>query len=147
MSTYVREKVLRIPMDKIFGGLDWYDNKEWETGEYLDDIGYYLEQRFKEYYDYGAAGKFQSAPTEEMYIDFVLEREYDFDGEYGKTRALYNSEMNTFLPIFQRLNSNFNIENMRDVRLAEFCWYNSTEAPDYYSDENDEFYKEVTWTY
>lgn len=145
MSTYVREKVLRIPMDKMFGGLAWYDNKEWETGEYLDDLGYYLEQRFKENYDYGTVGKFQSAPTEEMYIDFVLEKEYDFDGEYGKTRALYNSEMNTFLPIFQRLNSNFNIENMRDVRLVDFCWYNCTEAPDYYSDENDDFYKEVTW--
>jgi hypothetical protein len=32
---------------------------------------------------------------------------------------------------------------MDDVRLVEFCWYNCSEAPDYYDEENDDFYKEV----
>lgn len=32
---------------------------------------------------------------------------------------------------------------MNDVRLVEYCWYNCSEAPDYYLEQDDEFYADV----
>ena len=31
---------------------------------------------------------------------------------------------------------------MDDVKVVEFCWYNGSEAPNYY-DAEDDFYKEI----
>lgn len=131
MSTYVREKVLRIPLDKL--NLTFSD-------EEMYDLGYSFEQRFKGIYEYGKIGKFQLAPTESLFIDFVLDREYDADGEYGKTRALSDREKAKYLPVFQQIDPSV---NMDFVRLVEFCWYNGCEADDYYDEVNDPFYDEV----
>ena len=79
MSTYVREKVLRIPLEKL--NLSFTDDE-------MDDLGWAIEERFPDIFDYAEVGKFQCAPTEERFIDFVLDYEYDACGEYGKTRAL-----------------------------------------------------------
>lgn len=122
MSTYVRERVLRVPMDCE------YDEME------------EIEDRNRALFDYGTVGKFQIAPTESNYIDYVLEYEWDADGEYGKTRALYPREQDKYRPIWQQILPNI---DMSKVRLVEFCWYNCCEAPDYYDDENDDFYKEI----
>lgn len=129
MSTYVREKVLRIPFEKMGLNPDEYD-----------DVGMELEEQFAGLFDYGEVGKFQFAPTDTWYIDYVLDYEWDADGEYGKTRALTEREKAAFDSVFRNIYPDV---NMDDVRLVEFCWYNGTEAPDYYDEENDSFYDEI----
>ena len=139
MSWYVREKVLRIPEKHI--NMDQINNviaAKYE--DYDGDSSFYLENEFPDLFEYGTVGKFQIAPTIESYIDYVLEYEWDAEGEYGKTRALYDSEKAKYAPVFQKIDPNINMDY---VRLVEFCWYNSTEAPDYYDDEHDPFYDEV----
>lgn len=131
MSTYVREKVLRIPMEKLNIQL---------TEDERDDLGWGLEQKFPKIFGYADIGKFQLAPTETDYIDYVLDYEYDADGEYGKTRALYECEKDKYRPIFQQLDPNIMMTN---VRLVEFCWYNGCEAPDYYDDVKDPFFDPI----
>lgn len=139
MSTYVREKVLRVPMDCI--NMDYIKNIIAQNHEnYEDDFSYYLESELPDVFDYATVGKFQIAPTYKNYFDYVLEYEWDADGEYGKTRALYESEKVKYLPMFQKIDPDI---NMDFVRLVEFCWYNGCEAPDYYDDEHDSFYNEV----
>lgn len=139
MSTYVREKVLRIPLEHVdmsyINGIlaQKYD-------DYDDDFSFYLEREFPDVFDYATVGKFQVAPTERPFFDFVLDYEYDADGEYGKTRALSENEKRKYLPVFQKIDPNI---NMDWVRLVEFCWYNGTEADDYYDHTNDPFYDEV----
>lgn len=139
MSTYVREKVLRVPMERI----DLHYIKSViarKHDDYEDDTAWYLEYEFPDLFDYGTVGKFQVAPTEEPFFDYVLEYEWDADGEYGKTRELTNNEKRKYLPVFQKIDPSI---NMDWVRLVEFCWYNGTEAPDYYYHTNDPFYDEV----
>lgn len=121
MSTYVREKVLRVPMERL------------NTDSVNNAMAYKL-------FEYGTVHKFQIAPTEEEYVDYVLEYEWDADGEYGKTRALTDNEKRKYLSVFQKIDPSI---NMDWVRLVEFCWYNCSEAPSYYDHMNDSFYDEV----
>jgi hypothetical protein len=141
MSTYVREKVLRIPMDKVDFSFMSTAVKEKFPNEEIDyDFDFYLERTFPELFEYAAVGKFQMSPTYTPYLDYVLEYEWDADGEYGKTRALTDREKAKYLPVFQKVDPNI---NMDWVRLVEFCWYDCSEADDYYDHMNDPFYNEV----
>ncbi len=141
MSTYVKEKVLRIPRDKFnFAHITKKLEEKFPDEDIMDDFGYYIENAFPDLFDYGTKNKFQLAPTEEEFIDYVLDREWDCDGDYGKVRDLYESEKEKFKPIFQQLDPNINMDY---VRLVEFCWYNGSEAPDYYEITDDPFYKEL----
>ncbi|MBR2502716.1 MAG: hypothetical protein IKB62_01180 [Oscillospiraceae bacterium] len=126
MSDYVKQKVLRVPAEKYgFTGDDFWG----------------LEFKRPELFSYGKEKKFQTAPTSEKFIDYVLEYEYGAAStDYGKTRALTDREKEKYLPVFQQVIPDI---NMDDVRLVEFCWYNGYEAPDYYDDEYDSFYDEV----
>lgn len=140
MSTYVREKVLRIPRHKMnFAHIVRKLEEKFPGKDIMDDLGFYIED-LDDLFDYGEVNKFQLAPTSEPFIDYVLDYEYDADGEYGKIRNLYDSEKERFRPIFQKLDPDINMDY---VRLVEFCWYNGCEAPDYYDPMEDEFYKEV----
>lgn len=130
MSTYVREKVLRIPLDKL--GISFTEEEE-------DDLGWAIENRFPDIFGYADVGRFQLAPTYTSFVDYVLEYEYDANGEYGKTRSLTDREKAKYLPKFQQICPDVNMDN---VRLVEFCWYNGCEAPDYYNEVNDPFYHE-----
>ena len=141
MSTYVREKVLRIPMERI--NMNYIKDiivQKYPNENHEDDFGWYLESALPDVFDYATVGKFQIAPTKEMYIDYVIEKEWDADGEYGKTRALYESEKAKYLPMFQKIDPDI---DMNYVRLVEFCWYNCSEAPDYYDDTRASFYDEI----
>lgn len=141
MSTYVREKVLRVPMERI--NMDYIKSviaEKYPNENHEDDFDWYLESALPDVFDYATVGKFQVAPTESPFFDYVLDYEYDADGEYGKTRALYESEKAKYLPVFQQIDPNI---DMNYVRLVEFCWYNGCEADDYYDDVNDSFYDEV----
>lgn len=119
MSTYCKEKVLRYPLPDV-------DLEEFEDAH--SDV-----------FGYGDVGRFQIAPTREAYVDYVLHQEYDCDGEYGKTRALTENEKKKYRSIWEKIIPGI---DMNKVRLVEFCWYNATEAPDYYDDVNDPFYTE-----
>ena len=130
MSTYVREKVLRIPVEKL----------HWDFVDEIDDWEFDIDEKFPGMFSYGTEYKFQIAPTEERFVDFLLEHEYDAEGEYGKTRALTEREKARYHPTFSLIDPNV---NMDFVRLVEFCWHNGTEAPDYYDRVNDPFYDEV----
>lgn len=83
MSTYVREKVMRTPI------------------EYSEIVE--IDGRSRSLFGYGDVGKFQIAPTEESYIDYVIEYEENVDSEYGKTRALYPREQEKYRPIWQQI--------------------------------------------
>lgn len=82
---------------------------------------------------------FTFAPTERRFVDYLLEYDGDSDGEYGKVRELYPIESEKYLDTFRQLGK----IDMDKVRLVEFCWYNATEAPDYYDIESDPFYDPV----
>lgn len=120
MSTYHKEKVLRFPMGEDVN---------------LEEF----EEAHRDLFGYSETGKFQIAPTCESYIDYVLHCEYDCDGEYGKTRALTENEKEKYRPVWEQIIPDI---DMNKVRLVEFCWYDVTEAPDYYDDVNDPFYTE-----
>lgn len=131
MSSYVREKVLRVPV--ILSDFNILDT---------DDLICELEHEYPSLFDYATPNMFQIAPTENLYLDYVLEYEWDAYGEYGKVRELYPSEKEKYFPIFKQILPKI---NMNMVHLVEFCWYNCTEAPNYYSlnGNNDKFYEEV----
>ena len=141
MSTYVREKVLRIPMDKIdLSFITQQMQMKHPEDDLDDDFTYYLEDTFPSLFDYGKENMFQIAPTEDSFIDYLLEKEWDCEGSYGKVRDLYDSEKEKFKPIFQQLDPYINMDY---VRLVEFCWYNGGDAPSYYDLTKDPFYKEL----
>ena len=141
MSTYVREKVLRIPVHKMnFAHIVRKLEEKYPDHDVMDDLGCYLENVLTDLFGYGDRNKFQLAPTREQFIDYVLDYEYDCDGDYGKVRELYDSEKEKFRPIFQQLDPDLNMDY---VHLVEFCWYNGCEAPDYYDPQEDPFYKEL----
>lgn len=148
MSDYVREKVLRLPIE----GFQLEDLKKVITekleaaGKSVrdvdDDLGWYTETAFPEVWGYGDRGKFQWSPTyPRQFIDFVLDREWGCEGEWGKVRELYPTEKEKYLPVFQKVLPG--IDSLDNVRLVEFCWYNGCEAPDYYDLKDDPFYAEV----
>ena len=141
MSTYVREKVLRIPRHKMnFAHIVKKLEEKYPDDDVMDDLGFYLESTLPDLFGYGDINKFQMSPTCEPFIDYVLDYEYDCDGEYGKVRDLYDSEKEKFKSVFQKIDPDINMDY---VRLVEFCWYNGCEAPDYYDPQEDPFYKEL----
>lgn len=134
MSDYCKKKVLRIPFEDChLGNPDDYS-----------DICYDLAEKFgRDVFccDGDAVGKFDYAPTCRPFIDFVLYDSYGEDcGEYGKVRELTVTEKLKYLDVFQKLNPCI---SMNKVKLVEFCWYNCSEAPDYYDPVEDEFYSEI----
>ena len=141
MSTYGREKVLRNPQDKI--NLENIINeleRKYSNENVRDDLSFFLEAAMPDMFGYGDKDKFQMSPTCEPFVDYVLEYEYDCDGDYGKVRELYESEKEKFRPVFQKIDPDINMDY---VRLVEFCWYNGCEAPNYYDPQEDPFYKEL----
>ena len=141
MSTYVKEKVLRIPVERVdMSYIKSVLSEKYPNKDYEDDFSFYLEQALPDVFDYATVGMFQTSPTERPFFDYVLEYEYDADGEYGKTRALTENEKRKYIPMFRKIDPNI---NMDFVRLVEFCWYNGCEADDYYDNMNDPFYDEV----
>ena len=135
MSDYCRVKALRVPVEKLNIPEAAEDFWEWYEA---------MEEKYPDRFSYRDAGKFSKAPTEEEFLDFVLEEEYGVcdSGDWGKVRDLYDSEAAMYYPIFKSVEESI---NMSDVRLVEFCWYNGTEAPDYYDITKDEFYKKIPY--
>lgn len=131
MSDYRKEKVLRIPLECIT------KSGPAKGIEYVYDI----EDIFPELF-YGSEAFFSIAPTVRGFVDHILTTDNDCYDEYGRCRELYDSEKEKYLPYFQKLCPDV---NMDDVHLVEYCWYDCSEAPDYYNieDNKDDFYDEV----
>lgn len=127
MSEYVKKKVLRVPItEKELCAKDFDE---------LEKLFPYEFDRKKE------TRKFEISPTVTKYLDYVLDYEYGAGcGDYGRVRELRLSERNRFYFLFRSVFKNV---NMRNVRLVEYCWYNCSEAPDYYEVKKDSFYDEV----
>ena len=137
MSSYVREKVLRIPFDKL------HKEQFCETFDMCDPCWRDSIDKHP-LFDYSKkSGCFQVSPTEEFFIDYVIDQEQDADErEWGKTRMLSEREQRKYYPIFQKIDPNI---NMNLVHLVEYCWYNCSEAPGYYdlTTHRDPFYEEI----
>jgi hypothetical protein len=116
MSTYVKYNVLRIPFSECgLGNSRDYDDFEFDLLE--------KHPRLKGKLDYAKIGRFMVGFTDgDLYLDFVLDHEYDADGDYGKVRDLYPSEVIKFAPIFKLVNETI---DMSKVRYVEYCYYNS----------------------
>lgn len=85
---------------------------------------------------------FEIAPTEEFYIDYNLPCGYA-DGDWGKSRTLRDSEFRKYEKMFNELFSYQLRLYPSDFRVVEYCWYDCSEAPDYFDETIDDFYKEV----
>lgn len=132
MSDYVREKVLRIPVTKE-------QEREILAKYQVDDI-WDLEYKIDNF-DYGKVGCFQHAPTIDNFFDYVIDYSCGEDcGDWGKVRDLTDKERQKYGPKFKEIYEGF---DPNKIRLVEFCWYNCSEAPDYYDITKDDFYDEV----
>ena len=133
MSDYCREKALRVPYDK-------YKSRFLLEISDPDDMNWSLEHAFPNLWGWGDKGKFQFAPTETAYIDYVLDYEYGSEGDWGKVRELYDSEKEKYAPIFAQVIKDL---DMNDVRLVEYSYWNACDAPDYFDITQDRFYDPV----
>jgi len=129
MSDYRHEKALRVPCQKYGIGVD-FDKED------PDDF----EREHRELFR--GLPCFRFSPTNTLFLDYLLLSEWDSYGEFGKTRSLYPREKEKYLSVFQQLIPEI---DMDDVRLVEYCWYDGTEAPDYYDKSacHDDFYDEI----
>lgn len=127
MSDYKYEKVVRYKLNiKELGLNDIYDLEELHSDKF--GCG-------------GEVGKFDIAPTEEPFIDFVLAESYGEEcGDYGRSRKLSEKELEKYVDKFSEILPNINPDNFR---VVEFCWYNCSEAPGYFDEIENEFFKEV----
>ena len=126
MSDYCRHKVVRMKVNLESLGV----SSLWD-----------IEDEYEDLFGNGDVGKFDIAPTEEDFIDYVLYRSYGEEcGEWGKVRKLKEKESEKYVEIFQQIYPNVKPE---DLRYVDFCWYNCSEAPDYFDEASDDFYDEI----
>ena len=136
MSWYVRYKVLRIPLSDC--GLNWLEDGGIEDD---GDMEYALKNRYHDAISYNEPGRFTATyTTSGWFLDFVLESEYDCDGEYGKVRDLDDSEKKMYRPVFQLICPEIDMDK---VRLVEYCYYNCCEPDGYYDITTDPFYQKL----
>ena len=119
MSDYSRSKVVRLKA----------------TLEELE-----VKDKFPNLFGNSDVGMFEIAPTEEAFIDYVLFHSYGEEcDDWGRTRELTEKELSRYIPIFQQILPTVRKEQLRYV---DYCFYNCTEAPDYF-DEQDDFFDEI----
>lgn len=130
MSEYCHMKVLRVPLDKYISNFDY------RTFNYDD-----FEDKYKDVMGYDP-GYFEIMSTVDhhYYLDFILEKAYDSEGCWGKSRNLYKNECIKYYDTFRIIFPNI---RMRDVHLIEYCWYNGVEPDNYYSHDEDPFWDEI----
>lgn len=135
MSDYCHRKVIRMKISeeetcKIFGVEDG-----WCVSDLLDKT---------EFLDLLDKTKFEIAPTFDFFLDYVLSSRNDAEGDWGRTRQLSNAEYVKYGSKFSKLLKG-RIVMPDELRLVEYCWYDCSEAPDYFDEStcHDDFYDEV----
>ncbi len=127
MSDYVHNKVIRLPFpDEIINKCNANDAYDCEP---------YLQKVLGDYWDNSEKNSFNLACTDERsYIDWVYYSTYgEGSGDFGNSRMLTERELNTIKPYFNKLQIDYNND---DLRVVEYCYYNCSEAPDYYDIKN-----------
>lgn len=128
MSDYVRQKVIRYPVEPSYFEIN-------RLGD-LDD-----NKKYKDLLGYAQPNRFQVAPTDKGFIDYVLLNKYsEGSDDWGKTRELTEKEKDKYRPLFQKIIPDVDMDK---ARLVDYCWYNCCEAPNYYEITTDSFYDEV----
>ena len=131
MSDYTLEKVVRFKIEesKLLKLLNVEDIWDLETHAY---------------FGHGVVDKFQIAPTEDFFVDFVLNVDSG-NGDYGRNRELTSREFEKYVKIFRCIIPESEPIPHDKLRLVEFCWYDASEAPDYFDEStyHDDFYDEV----
>lgn len=125
MSEYCHRKVIRMKMSKEEARMIFGSDDVW----YISDL---LEKT-----------NFEIAPTSAFFLDYVIYSRNNAEGDWGRTRKLYPSEYTKYSSKFEEL---LNIVVMpSELRLVEYCWYDCSEAPDYFDEStyHDDFYDEV----
>lgn len=127
MSDYCHRKVIRMKISeeeacKIFGVDDG-----WGVSDLLEKT------------------EFEIAPTSDFFLDYVLSSRNDAEGDWGKVRTLSASEYSKYEKLFNELFGYQLRCYPDDFRLVEYCWYDCSEAPDYFDEStyHDDFYDEV----
>lgn len=118
MSDYRHEKVLRYPVSE-------------------DDLNHYGVDDVYELVDsvvtYTGEYKIEAAPTEGCFLDLVLfEDPYTDKYDFGYAKELTSEQQEKYKPYFEQYIPNI---DMNKVHYVDFCWYNCSEAPDYYKIE------------
>lgn len=123
MSDYVKIKAVRLPFPRnLVEKLDAEDC--WECEDYLKGKLGDL------WYNYKTKKGFDIECTDNgYYLDYILEKEYGADGEYGFAFLLNDTDKDKYVPLFDTVGVEYNIE---DLRKVVYCWYNACEAPDCY---------------
>lgn len=119
MSDYYHLKVIRMRADLERLGVD----DIWDLEE---------KKEFKELFDSKQEHHMTIAPTEERFIDYVIFDRCEGLGDFGFARMLTESEIQKYLPLFQQLDPTVKPD---ELRLVEYCFYNCSEAPDYFEVE------------
>lgn len=127
MSDYIHKKVVRLPFPKEIMHKCKVDS--------VDNCESYLKELLGEFWDPRDGKGFQLEFTDEgYYIDWVYYYTYGYEsGYFGFVRLLTQKELDVIKPYFNKLEIDYKDE---DLRVVNYCYYNSCEAPDYYSIEN-----------
>jgi hypothetical protein len=129
MSDYVHKKVVRLPFPiEILNKCN--------TTEPHDCFNYFKE-KLGDLYDNRNKNSFAIEYTDEgCYIDWVYYHTYgEESGDWGNVRLLSENELKVIKPLFDKLDITYKDS---DLRLVDYCYYNSCEPYDYYDIDDDE---------
>lgn len=123
MSDYVKKKVIRLPFPKsLFEKLGVDD--VWECEDYLRESFGDLWDNYRQ-----KGGYFNIECTSgNDYLDYVVSRSYE-EGEYGYAWYLNEEDIDKYKPLFDKGGFDYDVNDLRKVC---YCYYNGTDAPDYY---------------
>lgn len=143
MSEYQKIKAVRYKLTKE-------DLEHFEVAN-----GYELRDKFETFLDsYPRKNNIYFVSTcaeNPNFLDFILVSE-EGEGDYGRTRRLSDNERGKYYSIlanqFEEMDKSIGrihrwLPDPRNFRVVEFCWYNCSEAPNYFDEEGDPFYDEV----
>lgn len=123
MSDYVKKKVIRLPFpENLIDKLEV--DSCWDCESYLKEkFGFDLWDK--------RPGGFEIDCTEKRnYLDYVVDYKYGSEaGDWGHAWYLNEEDINKYKPLFDK--DEFEYEP-KDLRKVAYCWYNCSEAPDYY---------------
>lgn len=125
MSNYVRAKVIRMKITK-----EQYNNEK-----YFKEIYGYLFGDYKKDKNYFEL----ECSDNDYYLDFVLYYTYGEEiGSFGNVRLLTNKEFEFIKQLFQKVNPEIKLE---DLRYVDYCYYNCCECEDYFDIIEEDIFK------
>lgn len=124
MSDYVKKKVVRLPFPKsLIERLkvdDYWGCEEYLKGKFGNDMW----DNFRK-----GNGYFSIECTDKnCYLDYIVSKSYE-DGEYGFAWYLNEDDINKYKPLFDMGGFEYDV---KDLRKVCYCYYNGSDAPDYY---------------